>query len=65
MHSLKYGTLPLAPATGGVFEVIQDFDMTTNSGNGFLFFENSAEALWDTMGRAKRCFQDTASWRAL
>jgi len=65
MYGLKYGALPIARATGGLFEIIQDFDPTTDSGNGFLFFEASAEAFWDTIVRAKKLFQNTEAWRAL
>lgn len=65
MYSLKYGTLPIARATGGLHEIIQDIDATTGSGNGFLFFEATPDALWDTIVRAKRHFQDTAEWQHL
>ncbi len=65
MYGLKYGALPIARATGGLYEIIQDFDPTMNSGNGFLFFEANPEALWDSIVRAKRQFQDKESWEAL
>lgn len=65
MYGLKYGTLPIARATGGLHEIIQDIDATTGSGNGFLFFEPTAEAFWDAIVRAKRHFQNTAEWQQL
>jgi starch synthase len=35
MYSLKYGTLPIARATGGLYQIIQDYDPTSNTGTGF------------------------------
>ena len=65
MYSLKYGTLPIAHATGGLFETIQDYDPTNESGHGFLFFDATPEALWDAIIRAKRYFADPPQWQAL
>src|SRR5205823_434314 len=44
MYSLKYGALPVARATGGIQEIIQDYDPTEDSGYGFLCYEYSTEA---------------------
>ncbi len=65
MYSLKYGTIPLARASGGLHQVIQDYDPTTGSGNGFLFYDYSPEALWDAIGRAKKFFMNKDDWNAL
>jgi starch synthase len=65
MYALKYGTLPIARATGGLYETIQDYDPTNESGHGFLFYDATPEALWDAILRARRCFADEALWAAL
>jgi len=65
MYALKYGTLPIARATGGLYETIQDYDPTTESGHGFLFFDSTPEALWDALMRAKRHFTDAPHWQGL
>jgi starch synthase len=65
MYSLKYGTLPIAHATGGLYETIRDYDPTNESGHGFLFFDSTPEALWDAIIRAKRYFADPPQWQAL
>jgi starch synthase len=65
MYGLKYGTLPIARATGGLHEIIQDIDPSTNSGNGFLFFEATSEAFWDAIVRARMTFRDTPRWHEL
>ncbi|MEA3186659.1 MAG: starch synthase [Chthoniobacter sp.] len=65
MYSLKYGTIPIARASGGLHQIVTDYDPTTGGGNGFLFFDYRPEALWDTIGRAKKVFADAATWKQL
>lgn len=65
MYALKYGTLPLARATGGLYQIVQDYDPTTDSGTGFIFHDYSPEALWDSIVRVKRIFADQAVWKTL
>ena len=65
MYSLKFGTVPVAHISGGLHQIIQDFDPTTDTGNGFVFFEGKVEALWDAIGRAKKLFGDREAWTAL
>ncbi|MCA1660387.1 MAG: glycosyltransferase, partial [Verrucomicrobiaceae bacterium] len=59
MFSLKYGALPVARATGGIQEIIEDYDPTSDppqAGYGFLYYDASAEAFWDGIKRAKEMF---------
>ena len=65
MYSLKYGALPVARATGGVQEIIEDYDPTTDAGYGFLYYDSSAEAFWDAIKRAREVFADHAIWTML
>jgi starch synthase len=65
MYALKYGTLPIARATGGLYESIQDYDPTNESGHGFLFYDYTPEALWDAIIRARGYFDDAPHWAAL
>ena len=65
MYGLKYGSLPIARATGGLYEIIQDIDPSTGNGNGFLFYEATPEAFWDAIIRARRAFSDTPHWQSL
>ena len=66
MRSLKYGALPLARATGGIQEIIQDYDPSTNRGYGFLYYASSAEAFWDAIKRAREIFHSNpAAWAEL
>lgn len=65
MYTLKYGTLPLARITGGLHQIVQDYDPTASAGNGFVFFDETVEALWDAIGRVKKVFADKPAWEAL
>ncbi len=69
MYSLKYGALPVARATGGIQEIIQDYDPTADpaeAGHGFLYYDRSADAFWDAIKRARDIFHnDPAAWTAL
>ncbi len=65
MYSLKYGALPVARATGGIQEIIEDYDPTLDSGYGFLCFENTPDAFWDSIKRARDLFQEKKLWATL
>ena len=65
MYSLKYGALPVARATGGIQEIIEDYDPTMDRGYGFLFYEYSSEAFWDAIKRAQENFRDLPLWERL
>jgi starch synthase len=66
MYSLKYGALPVARATGGIQEIIEDYDPTTDSGYGFLCYVNSPDAFWDSIKRARELFcEEPANWQRL
>jgi starch synthase len=65
MYNLKYGALPVARATGGIHEIIKDYDPTSDSGYGFLCYEYSSEAFWDAIKRARQIFGDRNLWTRL
>jgi starch synthase len=61
MYSLKYGTLPIVRATGGLNDTIQQYDESTGSGTGFKFYEPSAGAIYYTVGWAVSTYFDRQS----
>ena len=65
MYNLKYGALPVARVTGGIQEIIEDYDPTTDSGYGFLCYEYSSAAFWDAIKRARQLFRDRRLWTKL
>ncbi|HMA54861.1 MAG TPA: glycogen synthase GlgA [Acidobacteriota bacterium] len=65
MYAMKYGTIPVVRATGGLDDSIQEFDPRTGSGNGFKFAEAEPGPLVETAGRAVDFFKTPAAWRGL
>lgn len=63
IYSLKYGTVPVVRATGGLDDTIESFD--GKSGTGFKFSEYSAEALLECIGHAVAAFHQPKAWRQL
>jgi starch synthase len=52
IYSLKYGTLPVVRATGGLDDTLQNYNEATGTGTGFKFWEPSALALHWCIGWA-------------
>ena len=65
IYSLKYGTVPIVRATGGLDDTIEPWDARTGRGTGFKFSEYSGEALLLTIKQALQAFRDQGSWRTL
>lgn len=66
MYSLRYGTLPLVRATGGLDDTVQNFEPGTGEGTGFKFWDYSAGALLGTLRWALGVYAlDPASWERL
>ncbi|MCS7060331.1 MAG: glycogen synthase GlgA [Anaerolineae bacterium] len=58
MYSLKYGTLPIVRATGGLDDSVQQYDEASGAGTGFKFYEPSAHAIYYTVGWAVSTYYD-------
>jgi starch synthase len=58
MYSLKYGTLPIVRATGGLDDTVQQYDESSGTGTGFKFWEISGSAIYYTVGWAVSTYYD-------
>jgi len=65
MYSLKYGTIPIVRATGGLADTIRDVEQDPNNGNGFVFEEYRADEMLVAIGRAVAAFRDGRLWQRL
>ena len=63
MYSLRYGTLPIVRATGGLDDTVTDASQP--GGNGFKFKEYSAAALVATVRRALDLFRKPNEWKKI
>jgi len=60
IYSLRYGTVPVVRATGGLDDTVTDYKAA--GGNGFKFLDYSAAALVEKIKEAARVFKDSAKW---
>lgn len=58
MYSLRYGTLPIVRATGGLDDTVIQYDEATGQGTGFKFWEISSRAIYYTVGWAVSTYYD-------
>jgi starch synthase len=65
IYSLRYGTVPIVRATGGLDDTITQFDAATGTGTGFKFEVYKGQALLGAVREALRAFRDAKSWRKL
>jgi starch synthase len=65
IYSLKYGTVPIVRATGGLDDTIQPWNEAEGSGTGFKFAEYRGEALLDVIREALAAFQNQTAWHHL
>ncbi|MGA3293773.1 MAG: glycogen synthase GlgA [Candidatus Acidiferrales bacterium] len=65
IYSLRYGTVPIVRATGGLDDTIQDFVPKTQQGTGFKFEEYSGAALLECVREALKTYRDAKAWRAV
>jgi starch synthase len=65
LYSLRYGTIPIVRATGGLRDTVEPFNPTTGDGTGFVFQEASGEALLTAVNDALRVFDNQKVWQQL
>jgi starch synthase len=64
--SLRYGTIPIVRATGGLADTVVDIDTDREKGNGFSFDEFSSKEMLKTVNRAIKLYNDEpAFWQEL
>jgi starch synthase len=64
MYSLRYGTVPLVHAVGGLEDTITDFD-GHHGGNGFKFRDYHPRAMMTSLRRALDVYRDLPAWRGI
>jgi len=65
MYSLRYGTVPVVRAVGGLADTVDDYTPGNPRSTGFVFREYTGEALLAALRRALDLFRDRPAWRAL
>ena len=65
MYSLRYGTVPIVRAVGGLDDTVQNWDAVTGTGNGFKFSQFRAEKLVEKIYEARFAYADKETWRKI
>jgi len=65
MYSLKYGTIPVVRAVGGLKDTVQDYDAENQTGTGFVFAPYQSEAMLAAIDRGLLVYRDKKAWTAL
>lgn len=65
IYSLKYGTVPIVRATGGLDDTIEKFDLEHGTGTGFKFAEYSGAAMMNAVRQAVRFCIDERIWKRI
>jgi starch synthase len=65
MYAMRYGSVPVAHATGGLKDSILDWQEASATGTGFLFHEFTLAGLERALQRAVQVFQRPPAWGSL
>ena len=65
IYSLKYGTVPVVRATGGLDDTVENFDVEHGTGTGFKFLEYSGAAFLYAVRQALQHYADERIWKRI
>lgn len=65
MYSLRYGTVPIVRAVGGLEDTVENFDSVSGKGNGFKFGPYRADRFLESIYEALFAFADPETWRQI
>jgi starch synthase len=65
LSAMRYATVPVVKSRGGVHQIVSDYDPETDAGNGFIYYDYSPKALFNSMRRASELYQQTNIWSQL
>lgn len=65
IYSLRYGTVPVVRATGGLDDTIEQWEPKTGRGTGFKFTDYSGELLLETIRTAIATYKQPAQWETI
>jgi starch synthase len=62
MYSLRYGTVPIVRAVGGLDDTVQNWNAVSETGNGFKFREYSSAKLLEKIYESRFAYEDKVTW---
>jgi starch synthase len=64
MYSMRYGTVPVVRATGGLDDAVDAYDPRSGAGTGFKFTAYESGAMLEALRSALEVYDDPERWRA-
>jgi starch synthase len=65
MYSMRYASVPIVRATGGLDDTVENYDSALGTGNGFKFHPYEAGALLDKIREALYFYTKPADWQQI
>lgn len=65
IEGMRYGIVPIVRATGGLADIVEDYDIEKNVGNGFVFNEYSELSFFGAVTRALEIFRCKQMWQGI
>ena len=65
MYSMRYGTVPVVRATGGLDDTVRNFDAKTGAGTGFKFEPYSAAAMLEKIREGLYFYNQSEVWATI
>ena len=65
MYSMRYATVPIVRATGGLDDTVEDFNPKRGTGTGFKFREYNASALLEKIREALYFYSKPEAWQKI
>ncbi len=62
LYCLRYGTIPVVRAVGGLEETIVEYDPATGLGTGFKFSKFEPEEFWTAIKKALSLYNNASAW---
>jgi len=63
--SLRYGSIPIVRATGGLVDTVEDFNPRKGKGNGFVFYNYDPKSMLIAITRAIETYKYPKVWEKL
>lgn len=65
MYSMRYATVPVVRATGGLDDTVENFDSDRGTGNGFKFHDYNASALLEKIREGLYFYSRPEAWKRI
>src|SRR4029453_11921368 len=65
MYSMRYGTVPVVRAVGGLVDTVKPYNPKNGQGTGFLFSDYDPDAMLRAIRSALEVFSNSRAWRRL